>query len=170
MQITPLRPEWLPTHEAAARLGVHRRTLQRRARAGQIESRYQNGVAEYLVPHDPNPRGNATPPPAAATGTPPVDQTPEIRLLLSMLDEANRERREAERRANEAEFKAALSAVDPDEYRATIEALATVRAELDQTRRERDEARADGLRLADAMRKRYAVIQRLTRRLRDAGE
>jgi len=42
--------EWLPTNAAAERLGIHRRTLQRRARSGEFWTRTgANGATEYLL-------------------------------------------------------------------------------------------------------------------------
>ena len=42
--------EWLPTNAAAERLGIHRRTLQRRARSGEFWTRTgANGAVEYLI-------------------------------------------------------------------------------------------------------------------------
>jgi len=67
MQIIHLHPRWMPTRDAAAELGLHVRTLQRRARAGRIATRTaEDGATLYALP------------PAGAEGTtPPAGATPQ---------------------------------------------------------------------------------------------
>lgn len=150
--VTPLRATWLPTNEAAQRLGISRRTIQRRARSGSIETRPGAlGCVEYRVPAHDDTRGDTTT--KAPPVTPPVTQhdtgaVAELRALLI----------DAERRAAVAEYRAAIAETDPAEVEALRANVATLTAE-------RDEAREQGRRLAAAMTKRHGLIKRLTARL-----
>ena len=49
--VTPIRSDWLPTQEACDQIGVTRRTLQRRANEGRIETRQnaEDGRTYYKV-------------------------------------------------------------------------------------------------------------------------
>jgi len=136
--IVSLHSEWLPTREAAAWFGIHRRTLIRRARAGQVETRTTaSGAVEYHVAPrdliDATPRHGLTPPPTAT----PRDGDSRATLRAELVA--------AERRAAVAEY------------------------QLKNVTAERDEAREQGQRLADAMRKRHGLIKRLTARLSAAS-
>ena len=190
MNVTPLHSEWLPTAEAAARLGIHRRTLQRRARAGHIRCEKRDGATFYQVPAvAPAPQANATPATVArhpdATWHATADATPNATpaatpdagtpdaTILAIIARLEEGRADAERRAAVAEYRAEIAETDP----AVVEAL---REELDQLRKaleerdqtiaavteERDEARQHAQRLADAMIKRAGIIRRLTQRLK----
>lgn len=170
MLVTPLHSEWLPTREAASRLGIHRRTLQRRARAGHIESRQRDGVAEYRVPNPPEPRGVgalprvATPPPATPVAT-PSHSAAELATLRGLLDDAIAARVDAERRASVAEYRAAIAETDPAVVEGLRASIAEAHAELARMTAERDEAKAAVARLDAAMRKRYQLIRRLAARI-----
>ncbi len=139
--VTPLRTEWLPTNEAAHRLGISRRTIQRRARAGSIETRPGAlGCVEYRVPAHDDTRADTT------AKTPPVTRHDTgiaafERLVDKLLAAEQTARIDAERRAALAEY------------------------QLKNVTAERDEAREQGQRLADAMTKRHGIIKRLTAKL-----
>jgi hypothetical protein len=111
-----LHSAWLPTNDAAAFLGIHRRTLVRRARGGKIETREgEDGAVEYQVTPAMRAGGRATggatgchtPPMASGRATPP-EGAPPAAILLSALSEAliRAGRAEAERDAARAELEA----------------------------------------------------------------
>lgn len=109
--VTPIRSEWLPTPEACERLGVTRRTLQRRANAGRIESRQgaDDGRTYYKV------SATAT---AQRDGAAAVAQrmsqrvAPVVDTLRAELAELRAALVDAERRAAVAEYRAELAGAD----------------------------------------------------------
>jgi len=149
--VTPLRTAWLPTNEAAHRLGISRRTIQRRARAGSIETRPGAlGCVEYRVPAHDDTRADTT------AKTPPVTRHDTgIAAFERLVDKLRAEINESHQARRNAELRIAVA-----EYQ-----LKNVTADLETMTAERDLARAQGQRLADAMRKRHGLIKRLTARL-----
>ncbi len=142
--VTPLRTEWLPTNEAAHRLGISRRTIQRRARAGSIETRPGAlGCVEYRVPAHDDTRADTT------AKTPPVTRHDTgIAAFERLVDKLRAEINESHQARRNAELRIAVA-----EY------------QLKNVTAERDEAREQGQRLADAMTKRHGIIKRLTAKL-----
>ena len=156
--------------DAAATLGLSIRTIQRQANAGKIERTLRGRRSFYLVSapvidatlHATDDTRDATPigdidatddttgDKARQSATPDPTVIELVQLLAA-----------AERRAAVAEYRVAIAEVDPAE----VEAL---RADLETMTAERDEAREQGQRLADAMTKRHALIKRLTARLANA--
>jgi excisionase family DNA binding protein len=123
--VTPIRSEWLPTQEACERLGVTRRTLQRRANAGRIESRQNtdDGRTHYKVPATP--ATATTHRDDAATATHPVshhDAPTGRRAELAYLRAALVD---AERRAAVAEYRAELAETERDAARDRVRELRT---------------------------------------------
>ena len=154
---------WLPGHEAAEALGVSLRTLQRNATRGTVERTTRGRRSLYLVSAPATDATGDTTTRATIGDTDATDDNARherhdrrqadptvVELAMRLAD--------AERRAAVAEYRVAIAEVDPDE----VEAL---RAELATMTAERDEARTQGQALADAMRKRHALIKRLTARL-----
>lgn len=171
--VTPLRSTWLPTNEAAELLGVSRRTIQRRARSGKIETRPGvNGSVEYRVP-----AGVVTPAPPM-TVTPsvmpvvtPRDTPGAVEELRALLAAEQTARIDAERRAAVAEYRVEIAEVDPsevEELRAQVALLDELQNQVATLTTERDEAREQGQALADSMRKRHQLIKRLTAQLSEA--
>ncbi len=165
--VVSIRSEWLTAREATARLNVSKRTIQRRAAAGEIERRTRaDGRSEYRITNDvieglhpvTSPRGvtpdNATP----RDVTPRVTDEGALAALREELTALRVATIDAERRAAVAEYRAQLAETDPAE----VEAL---RARIAETVAERDEARAEAVKLGAAMVKRHGIIQRLTRAL-----
>ena len=162
-------------NEAAAELGISRRTIQRRARSGQVETRPGvDGTIEYRVPRRDVTPADTVPlmPPVTGTGTPPdtAETLPAVEELRALLAAEQTSRVDAERRAAVAEYRAEIAEVDPE----VVEELRAQVAELEEhaakATTERDEARAQGQRLAAAMTKRHALIKRLTARLGEVGQ
>lgn len=172
-------PQWLTGAAAADALGVSLRTLQRMATRGEVERRSDGRRSLFRVSDALKRATNdttrqttrATNDTTRAT-TVASHSAAELATLRALLDDAIAARVDAERRASVAEYRAAIAETDP----AVVEGLRASVAEIEQQRdqaraeiavvtAERDQARAEGQRLADAMRKRYALIQRLTRRL-----
>lgn len=156
MTILRLESAWLPTRDACARLGVTRRTLQRWAKAGRIDSRDDNGHTVYRVTPDHASPARDTGPVSQARRTTHAtrDTAPIVAELRELLDASNRARIDAERRAATAEYRADLAETEP-------ETVAELREQVERLTRERDEAREHAHRLADAMRKRHALIRRI---------
>jgi hypothetical protein len=132
---------WLPTSAASAQLDVTRRTLQRWARSGRVDTRTApGGGTEYLVtPATPGP-GRVAPPPTG-TAAPATPATPgDVSQVERLLERALR----AELALERAELE-----------------HATTRAELDTTR---DLARD----LASRLVRRGELVRRLARDLASA--
>jgi hypothetical protein len=124
MALTTLHAAWLPTDAAAAAFGIHRRTLQRRARMGQVESRPgPGGVVLYAIPGAALTATSPPAPPAAPSNTPPHDTTWQTGAPATTATPAG-------------DLGAALVAMMDRTVRAELDAaaaraeLATVRAEL----------------------------------------
>jgi len=160
MTILRLESAWLPTRDACERLGVTRRTLQRWAKAGRIDSRDDNGHTVYRVTPDHASPARDTGTTSQTRRTTPAtrDNVPLVTELREQLEASHRARIDAERRAAVAEYRAELAETDP-------EIVAEMHKQAERLERERDHAREQGQRLADAMRKRHALIKRLTRQL-----
>ena len=139
MQPVILRPQWLPTNEAAEALGIHRRTLVRRARRGEVSTRTSaDGAVLYAVPEGAAPASATRARPQGATRA-PQGETPPPAILLEALSEAlvRAGRAEAERDAARAELErirqtAAEAAADLEAERAaharTLEAARDLEA------------------------------------------
>ncbi len=142
---------WLSPSEAAEALGLSIRALQYRAKRGDIERRKEGRRTFYRVegrtqsavaPMRQSERTHAT---KDARNAKDATATAELRALLAAEQTA---RIDAERRAAVAEYQ-----------------LKNVTSDLETMTAERDLARAQGQRLADAMRKRHGLIKRLTAKL-----
>lgn len=182
MNVRPLHTEWLATEDAADRLGVTPRTLRRRAASGAIKKETRDdGRAYYRVP-----KATSSPDASARTSAPdtPGHVRPDVRAmsapspaseaLRAELADVRQALVDAERRAAVAEYRAAVAETDPDEVdrlRRTVaeqdEDIAALRSEIEAVAGERDDARAQAQRLADAMVKRHGIIKRLTQRISD---
>lgn len=145
MRVTPLHSQWLPTRDACAQLGVTRRTLQRRAAAGAIDTRSApDGRTLYAVPvagvaatgdaPSPATRHPATPATHPATHPAVAALAGELAAALERALRAELERDEA--RARGAQLEA-----------------------------ERDAARAAGADLAARLVKRGRILRELAARL-----
>ena len=155
MTVTPLHATWLPTRDAAAQLGVNRRTLQRWASAGRIESRPgPDGVTLYRVPKNDTAAARDTVPPTAVTRAARV-AAPRDTAATSPVGELVHALRDAL-------HSAALAGVQRD---AAIAELDQVRAELDDTRRRADLAESTATDLASALRRRAVIVRDLARRV-----
>jgi hypothetical protein len=132
-KIVHLGTEWADTRDAAARLGIHRRTLQRRARAGRIETRtIEDGRVQYrLTPDafDDGERHGATTPSRhsdTGPGTPwQGGATPATDALRAEIAYLRAALVDAERRAAVAEYRAELAETERDAARDRVRALRT---------------------------------------------
>lgn len=145
MRVTPLHTQWLPTRDACAQLGVTRRTLQRRAAAGAIDTRpAPDGRTLYAVPATGS--GATVDAPAPATRHPATPAThPATHPAVAALA---------------GELAVALERA----VRAELERDAA-RAQVAQLEAERDEARAAGVDLAARLVKRGRILRELAARL-----
>jgi hypothetical protein len=168
-------PQWLTGTAAADTLGVSLRTLQRMATRGEVERRSAGRRSLFCVSDALKRATNDTTRHATRDTFDTTRDTAgashsatEINTLRGLLDDAIAARVDAERRASVAEYRVAIAETDP----AVVEGLRASVAELEQQRDharaelatvtdERDRAREHAHRLADAMRKRYALIRRL---------
>jgi len=81
--------EWLPIAAAAERLGIHPRTVERRAKAGTLESRRgDDGRVEVGVPASP---GAAPDTPPAGEGASVVDPDRQLVLGIAAMKAADRQ-------------------------------------------------------------------------------
>ena len=157
-------PRWVRATEAAETLGVSERQLRRRAAAGTVERRKSGGRVEYKVAGTVEPESVRSVRPDVRTDMSGHEgsATEELRELLATEQTS---RVDAERRAAVAEYRAEIAETDPE----VVEELRARVAELEEhaakATTERDEARAQGQRLADAMTRRHGLIKRLTARL-----
>jgi hypothetical protein len=155
MKTIPFRPQWLPTDAAASALGIHRRTLVRRARAGLIDTRPgEAGTVLYAIPGGLEP-GAAPMAPSPDTTRAPQGETPSPAILLAALAEAlvRAGRAEAERDAARATLANAPAELD------------TARAELQAERAAHARTLAAALALEAAHVKRGAILRRLAARI-----
>lgn len=168
--VISLRSEWTTAREAAKRLGIHKRTLQRRAARGEVERRMRpDGLAEYRLTTDVIEGRHPVAPPRDATrdnatprgATPRGGEAQAIAVLREELAASRAETVAAERRAAVAEYRAQLSETDPDEVEALRERVATLAQAV-------EEAEGQARDLAARLRKRFALIQRLTGEIRRA--
>ena len=155
MTVTPLHATWLPTRDAAAQLGVNRRTLQRWASAGRIESKpgpdgatlYRVAIADQAAARDTVPPATVAPATRGATPRDFAAPSPVGELVHALRD---------------ALHSAALAGVQRD---AAIAELDQVRAELDDARRRADLAESTATDLATALRRRAVIVRNLARRV-----
>jgi len=170
-------PRWIPADEAARVLDVSPRTLRRRAAAGAVKRKREAGRALYLVPV---PEADARPDDGRFSrpdGHRTSGQAAAVELLRSQLEAANVARIDAERRAAVAEYRAtiaeAAAEITPDRVE-LLQAEAARAAMLDDRvamlAASLDEARREAEALGAAMRKRYALIQRLAKTARSGRE
>lgn len=162
--VVSIRSEWLTAREAVALLSVSKRTIQRRAAAGEIDRRTRvDGRSEYRVteavialfdpassPRDDTPR-RVTP----GDVTPRANVSRAIAVLREELAASRAETVAAERRAAVAEYRAQLSETDPAEVEALRDRIAALTEAV-------EEAEGVARDLAARLRKRFALIQRLT--------
>lgn len=156
--------QWITGAVAADRLGVSLRTLQRMASRGEVE-RQRRGTRSYFRInetdlHDKRDTTDARQAPSTTRHATPRATSDEgaLAALREELTALRVATIDAERRAAVAEYRAQLAETDPAE----VEAL---RARIAETVAERDEARAEAVKLGAAMVKRHSIIQRLTRAL-----
>ena len=167
--------QWLTGAAAADALGVSLRTLQRMATRGEVERRSDGRRALFRVSDALKRATNdTTRDTTRATNDTTRDtavashSAAELATLRGLLDDAIAARVDAERRAAVAEYRAAIAETDPavvEGLRASVAELAQerdqARAEIATVTAERNEARQHAMRLADAMRKRHALIRRI---------
>lgn len=175
MTMLRLESAWLPTRAACTRLSVTRRTLQRWANSGRIETRTEGGTTLYLVTAEHASRTRVNPPMTQARRTPPATTekpaniAPVVAELRELLEAAQRERIDAERRAAVAEYRAEVAETDPAVVEGLREQVERLTRALDEARTEITEVTSERDQAHTALRKRYALIQRLTRRLAGKG-
>lgn len=145
-----LAESWYPTRRAAELVGVNRRTLQRRAAAGLIQTRTADtGETEYLL-------GGAV--------TRPATPTTAVATRDSKAPHTLSRRDDTPTTSVAPELVGALVAAVERATRAEL-ALAASLAELDQARTERDQFRAAATDLASALQKRAVIVRDLARRV-----
>ncbi len=165
-------PQWGTAADAAAAHGIAPRTLRLWAKQGKVKRRGSGRATRYQLPATDTaaavsgndagmplaavPPMPATMPPMPAT-MPPQKQpdTDTIAVLREELAASRAETVAAERRAAVAEYRAQLSETDPAEVEALRERVATLAQAV-------EEAEGQARDLAARLRKRFALIQRLT--------
>lgn len=177
-------PRWGTAKEAAAAYGIAARTLRHWATRGKVKRRGSGADTRYLLPppsRDESERGNGRGMPrgnaAASAASVPHREAAAVELLRSQLEAANGARIDAERRAAVAEYRAtiaeAAAEITPDRVE-LLQAEAARAAMLDDRvamlAASLDEARREAEALGAAMRKRYALIQRLAKTARSGRE
>ena len=144
---TLLAESWYPTRRACEILSVNRRTLQRRASAGLLQTRTADtGETEYLLGGDA-----ATPATTRATRGDKAPQTPPHRDATPATGAAS-------------ELVGALVASIERATRAEL-ALEGALRRIEEVTAERDQARAVATDLGEAMRRRAVIVRDLARRV-----
>ncbi len=158
-------PQWGTAADAAAAHGIAPRTLRLWAKQGKVKRRGSGRATRYQLPATDTAAavsGNDAGMPLAAVPPMPATMPPQkqpdtdtIAVLREELAASRAETVAAERRAAVAEYRAQLSETDPAEVEALRERVATLAQAV-------EEAEGQARDLAARLRKRFALIQRLT--------